>query len=223
MLTLFIETSTEKGLIALAKGAHLLHFLRLESGYREAHLLLPLIERELREKGVSPQDLERIAVGSGPGSYTGIRIAVMTAKCFAFALGIPLAGVSSLMGFIPTQDGTFAALFDAKIGGAYVVLGQKRADKVIYRSAPSLYSLPELIAALAEVNTIVTPHRAPLQRRLKEMAVDLERWKWEEGAPDVPHLVTLADEAFREGRFSTECALDILYLRKAQAEIEASR
>lgn len=59
-------------------------------------LLLPAIERLLEEHGVAPAELAGIAVGRGPGSYTGVRIAVSVAKTMAWALGIPVVAVSGL-------------------------------------------------------------------------------------------------------------------------------
>ena len=57
---------------------------------------MPAIEKLLRECELTPQDLTKIVVAKGPGSYTGVRIGVTIAKTMAWALNIPLVGVSSL-------------------------------------------------------------------------------------------------------------------------------
>jgi tRNA threonylcarbamoyladenosine biosynthesis protein TsaB len=61
------------------------------------------IDRLLREAALRPRDLDRIAVGIGPGSFTGVRIAVSYAKSLAYATGVPLVGVSSYDALEPDE------------------------------------------------------------------------------------------------------------------------
>lgn len=79
--------------------------------------LMPLLESMLREAGLKPKDIDLIAVAQGPGSYTGVRIGVTTAKTMAWALQKPLVGVSSLMALayqIPYFPGIIVPMFDAR-------------------------------------------------------------------------------------------------------------
>ncbi|OWA34389.1 tRNA (adenosine(37)-N6)-threonylcarbamoyltransferase complex dimerization subunit type 1 TsaB [Saccharibacillus sp. O16] len=92
--------------------------------------LLPEIERALRESGTDKRELAGIAVGIGPGSYTGVRIAVTTAKTLAWALKLPVAAVSSLEAqaasgleaAAPQGRGWIVPLVDARRGQAYTAL-----------------------------------------------------------------------------------------------------
>lgn len=92
--------------------------------------LLPEIERVLRESDTKKRELKGIAVGVGPGSYTGVRIAVTTAKTLAWALKLPVVAVSSLEAQAASGFETMALqgriwiipLVDARRGQAYTAL-----------------------------------------------------------------------------------------------------
>jgi len=93
---LALDTSTSNMTIALAKDGRLLSENDTEAVRNHSVQLLPNVQQLLREAGVSPKELAAVAVGHGPGSYTGVRIGVTAAKTLAWSLGIPLYGVSSL-------------------------------------------------------------------------------------------------------------------------------
>jgi len=95
-LILNIETSTTLCSVALASGNKVLAFKEADEGYTHAENLHVFIHDVLKETKVEPNQLNAIAVGSGPGSYTGLRIGVSAAKGLAYALNIPLISVSTL-------------------------------------------------------------------------------------------------------------------------------
>ena len=87
--------------------------------------LLPEIEQLLRKAGVERSSIACVAVGRGPGSFTGVRIAVATAKGIASALGAALVGLSSLdavawNAWVAGERGRLLVAADAKIGRAHV-------------------------------------------------------------------------------------------------------
>jgi tRNA threonylcarbamoyladenosine biosynthesis protein TsaB len=95
-LYLAIDTSTSSLSVAVLDNGHLLGELTTYADKNHSIGLLPNIQELLRSLGLKPKDLQAVAVGKGPGSYTGVRIGVSVAKTFAWSLGIDLIGVSSL-------------------------------------------------------------------------------------------------------------------------------
>lgn len=96
MLTLAFDTATLRGRFALAEDGLLLAARPVNVAGSYADALLPVVQELLVEAGRERGQLHAVAVTTGPGSFTGVRIGVATAKGLAWALGCELAGVSSL-------------------------------------------------------------------------------------------------------------------------------
>ena len=95
MLLLALDTATARTAVALLEKDQLVAELS-EPSHSHSGSLLPLIGRLLQEQGRERASLGAIAVGIGPGSFTGVRVGLATAKTLSFALEIPLVGVSTL-------------------------------------------------------------------------------------------------------------------------------
>ena len=88
-----------------------------EQGFSHAEKLHVFIEEMLKETGVSVQEIQAVAVSKGPGSYTGLRIGVSTAKGLCYALGIPLISVDTLQVLakqVVVQNGLIVPMLDAR-------------------------------------------------------------------------------------------------------------
>lgn len=93
---LAMDTATSSMTVAILEGGTLRKEINSHAERNHSLYLLPHVQEALGELGWSPKDLQGIAVGRGPGSYTGVRIGVTVAKTMAWALGLPVIGVSSL-------------------------------------------------------------------------------------------------------------------------------
>ncbi|HEY5311981.1 MAG TPA: tRNA (adenosine(37)-N6)-threonylcarbamoyltransferase complex dimerization subunit type 1 TsaB [Pirellulales bacterium] len=93
---LALETSGRSGSVAVLDGAQPLVQVELEPTQRSAQALAPAIARVLTEAGWQPRQVELVAVTAGPGSFTGLRVGVTTAKSFAWATGAAVLGVDTL-------------------------------------------------------------------------------------------------------------------------------
>ena len=96
MLLLAFDTATPAVTVALHDGARVVAERTVVDARRHGELLAPGIERVLSGAGCSASDLTQIAVGVGPGPFTGLRVGLVTARAFGDALGIGVVGVCTL-------------------------------------------------------------------------------------------------------------------------------
>lgn len=115
MLTLAFDTATEVATSALVDDGELLG----ERASR-AVTLLEDVDALLRQAGASPTDLETLVVGTGPGSFTSIRIGLAVARGLALSLDLPAAGVSTLKALAAGADGAIPVI-DARRHEVFVL------------------------------------------------------------------------------------------------------
>lgn len=95
-LILCIETGTDICSVGIARDGELISLRESDEGRDHAKRVGVFVDELLRETGVMPDELDAVAVGMGPGSYTGLRIGVSFAKGLCYGLNIPLVAVGSL-------------------------------------------------------------------------------------------------------------------------------
>lgn len=95
-LILCIETGTDICSVGIARDGELVSLRESDEGRDHAKKVGVFVDELLRETGISPDELDAVAVGMGPGSYTGLRIGVSFAKGLCYGLAIPLVAVGSL-------------------------------------------------------------------------------------------------------------------------------
>ncbi|SFM32921.1 tRNA (adenosine(37)-N6)-threonylcarbamoyltransferase complex dimerization subunit type 1 TsaB [Salibacterium qingdaonense] len=115
--------------------------------------LMPAIHQMMKEVDVAPEELDAIAAAKGPGSYTGVRIGVTTAKTMAWSLGIPVYGISSLMQL--AAGGTYfpgwiCPFADARRGRVYTGLYKVRHGILTTELTDQVTSLEDWLEKLKE-------------------------------------------------------------------------
>ncbi|MGY6648887.1 tRNA (adenosine(37)-N6)-threonylcarbamoyltransferase complex dimerization subunit type 1 TsaB [Wenyingzhuangia sp. IMCC45574] len=117
-LILNIETATKNCSVSISQNGNCLAIKEANDGnYSHAEKLHVFIDEILKEQNYTVSDLDAIAVGKGPGSYTGLRIGVSTAKGLAYAAGIPLISIHSLKSLaksITVEQGLIVPMLDAR-------------------------------------------------------------------------------------------------------------
>lgn len=141
-LTLAWDTCTLNGTLALGDGEDMpgVEYFKTEKGH--TGWLMPLVDSTMRELGASPRDIGLLAVGTGPGTFTGVKVGIATAKAVAFALGVPLVGVPTLdtLACAAKDSDLVLSVLDARRGTLYAALyrtGEARPRRVSeYMCAP---------------------------------------------------------------------------------------
>ena len=124
MKILSIDTSSKICGVAILEDYNLIKEISQDNGLTHSETLMPIIKNTLSEVGLNLNDIDLVVCDKGPGSFTGIRIGVATAKAFSDSLNIPVIGISSLeaLAYNIKSDGIICSLIDAKNDNVYYSL-----------------------------------------------------------------------------------------------------
>ena len=142
MLALAIDTSQEITTIALGRDSQIIAEYTFHSKMTLLRRLLPNIERIIEDAGLQTQDIEAIIAGLGPGSFTGLRIGLTTAKSLAFVMNKPIVGVGTLdaiaKGISPVESELICPMMHARTGEVYWTIFDSKASERLeeYRVSP---------------------------------------------------------------------------------------
>lgn len=121
MINLFIDTCTKYLILALYKNNEIIEYFQMEADNNLSVLLLPKIDGLLKKSNLEIKDVDKIYVSNGPGSFTGIRIGVTTAKTIAYGLNKEINTVSELevLASVDTNKKYIVPLIDARRNYVY--------------------------------------------------------------------------------------------------------
>jgi tRNA threonylcarbamoyladenosine biosynthesis protein TsaB len=216
MNLLAIETATEACSVALVHGENVVARTEL-APRRHAERVLPMADELLAEAGINKHALDAIAVGRGPGAFTGVRLAVSLAQGMAMALDLPVVTISSLAALAleaPEDDAAILAVIDARMGEIYAASyrrdghgGLIALDEERVCTAESL-ELPQA-NAWQVVGTGWATYASTLREKLEIAPRSAEGARY----PQARHVATLAVGEFKAGKaHAPELALPV-YLR----------
>ena len=176
MNLLALDTSNRSLTVASASDHHLIAQVSYENQHSHSVTLMPAIDQVVQQAGWQPQDLDRIIVAQGPGSYTGLRIGVTTAKMLAWTLHKELVGVSSLAVLAqnvgPTK-GYLVPLFDARnhnvFAGVYRFNEQEQLETVVEDQHLALATLLQELHQIDQPLCFIYDLRADFQEQIKNI------------------------------------------------------
>src|SRR5262245_31163280 len=211
---LVLETSGRVGSVALALGGELGEVRRLEESRRHARDLAPAVKDLCASRGWKPRELDGVIVSLGPGSYTGLRVGIISAKALAFATGCAVLGIETFAAIArqaPPDAKCVDVVADAQQKKLYVQRWRREgaegpltirpiAERLVTLEAGTRVSGPGVSlceALIPPANPVVSPDRRDsLPSSL--LQIGLERW--------------------RRGERDDPWKLEPLYLRPSNAE-----
>ena len=225
MKILAIETSTMLGGVAIADEKGLIAETRLNVKSTHSERLMATIDEQLRQSDMSLNDIDVFAVASGPGSFTGLRIGLSTAKGLCYATGKPLVMVPTLDAFarnLPFSKHPVCVMLDARRGEVY---------DAVFQLDGGFVKLLEEVSAVPEdlfrdiVSPVILAGEGALVYRERLVAVLGQRALFAPLATMVPspaHVAMLGLEKALQGEFTDASAAEPFYIRKSEAEVKWS-
>jgi tRNA threonylcarbamoyladenosine biosynthesis protein TsaB len=221
MNILAIDTSNQVLGVSLLKDDQVLGEVMTNLTKNHSVRLMPAIDNLMNEIALKPEQLDRIVVAKGPGSYTGVRIGISTATTMAWALGIPVVGVSSLE--VLAYQGRFfpdyiCPFFDARRGLVFAGLYQWKDNQLESVLEEKNLLMDDVLEKLVEdqkkvvfLSPDISIYKDKIQQKLRELAVIPE------GPYHIPQAAHLGLAGLNKEADSTHTLIPN-YLRLAEAE-----
>lgn len=197
---LIIDTTSDELFVALKKNDLVDKTLVCDCRSKHSVCLLPEIDALLKRNGLTIKDVGTCAVAIGPGSFTGIRIGVATAKVFQYALSMKIIAVNSLeaAAYNYSGKGKTVAIIDAKHGNAFCGIYENGEERLCFLNKAQIEK------ELSGAKFFLSPYENSFGAKIVESYYD--------------DLVSLVSEKFSKNVFATDFAP--LYLKLSQAEEE---
>lgn len=217
---LLLETSGRQGFVAVAAGSKVLGVQLLDEGRRHARDLAPSVVKLVRDQGWTIRDLDAVAVSCGPGSYTGLRVGIMSAKTLAYATGCTLLGIETFAVVArqaPQQCTRLTVLADAQQERVYVQSFVRQPTGWQAIEELTIRPFAEWLASHPLDSWISGPGLSRWQTHLPAEARVVAE---ERQLPGVAGLLEVALEHLAAGKRDDPFRLEPLYLRASSAELQ---
>ena len=216
---LLIETSTSVLSVALAVDGTVACERVCEEPRKQASLTAPLVKEVLDEAGLSARELDAVCVSSGPGSYTGLRVGVSTAKGVAFGAGIPLLSVGTLDILVSGVSGEGAPQFivpmiDARRMEVYTAVYSAEGKRLTPVEAKVIG--PDAFREYLEQGEVLFVGDGALKCR---EVIQSPAARFQEAHPLARHMAAAAQKAFEEEKFENLAYFEPFYLKDFVATV----
>ena len=219
---LLIDTATARLSIGLADNGTVVASRTCDEPRRQASLTAPLVQEVLHSQGLGVADCDAVCVSSGPGSYTGLRVGVSTAKGLSFGAGIPLIAVGTLdilaSNHNPEAFRYIVPMIDARRMEVYTAVYSADGRRLTPVEAKVIG--PDSFAReLAQGPVLFTGDGALKCREV----IAHPHAQFQESWPDVAAMAILAQKAWEEKRFEDIAYFEPFYLKDFVATVSRKK
>lgn len=216
---LLIDTSTAVLSVALSVDGTVVQERTCSEARQQAALTAPLVKEVLEAEGIGMKDCDAVCVGSGPGSYTGLRVGVSTAKGLAFGAGKPLIAVGTLdilAAGVEDKDAFryIVPMIDARRMEVYTAVY----SSALERKTPIRAQVVEEGAFADELSAGDVLFVGDGALKCREVLAHPHA-HFREASPLARYMAGLAEQAFREGRFENVAYFEPFYLKDFVATV----
>ena len=221
-LILCIETGTDICSVGIARDGELISLRESDEGRDHARQVGVFVDELLDEMGLQPEELEAVAVGKGPGSYTGLRIGVSFAKGLCYGIQKPLIAIGSLNALTEVAREDYeAGILDVEGWDDAVLcpmVDARRMEVYTQRFDAEGKALSEVSAEIIDGESFAAERVSErpfviLGNGAKKCEEVLSGAQWVAVAPSARGLVRLAEEAFEAGQFEDIAYFEPFYLK----------
>lgn len=222
---LILETSSQPGLVALGEGHNIVGVRRLEEARRHARDLVPAVAELLGAHGWKPPSIAAVLVSRGPGSYTGLRVGMISAKTFAYAARCTLLTLDTfavLARQVPAEVQQVAVVADAQQDKIYVQEYARTApgEALTSTAALRIESVSAWLESRPEALWVTGPGLRKIAAGLPPRMTPVDTALWD---PQPATLLQLGTARYSRGEKDDVWAAEPLYLRPSAAEEQWSR
>lgn len=223
MMILAIDTSTRVSSVALVEDGRVIAELNQDTRLTHSERLMPQIKQLLDMAEKTSRDLTAIAVSIGPGSFTGLRIGMATAKTMAYALGISIIGVPTMEALAwncPLDGHHLVAMLDAQKGNVYTARYHFESGKIVVEEDAVVRPYEEAVELLVQLDEpclIVGERQA-----IRDASILTECVRTAPPhlfAPRAASVALCAAARLERGEIDDVMRLEPLYIRRAEAEV----
>lgn len=224
MIILAMDTSTKVSTVAVLKDNTLMSEVIMQNKLAQSEVLLSHVQTALEIAGISKSDIDTIAISIGPGSFTGLRIGLATAKILAYSLDIPLITVPSLEALAVHHRAPniyIATVMDAQ---------KKNVYSQIFEWDNGLLTTKQVLAVdafdlfLAKCNSLDKP--VIISGDMAQKDID-KLHEYDNIIPAMPqqmmpraaNVAIVARDKFDRGEFADIMAVEPMYIRRSEAEV----
>ena len=224
---LLVETSTAQLSAALAEDGIVTASRTCDEPRMQASLTAPFVKEILDEKGLSVKDLDAVCVGKGPGSYTGLRVGVSTAKGLCFGAGLPLLSAGTLdvlvqeahrLGVVPEGCKYIVPMVDARRMEVYAAVFTPR-GRQLTETKPVIIDADSFAAELAEGPVLFIGDGA---LKCRETLTSSNAF-FAAAFPTAMAMAPLAEAAYNEKRFEDVAYFEPFYLKDFVATVSRKK